>query len=809
MENQESSEKVAPHNKLYAAKENKGISFFPTKKRKIFVIMSLASILLAILISFVFFYFFYILKKDKDKDKENNSKNIIKATYQITSGEKIKLFNYKNIKNEDYTISLLDNNKKLRNLEGIISSEFMPDFNGYISVNIEFKKSLNTLECLFENITQLKKIDLTNFDMSDVTNIDSMFSGCTSLEDIILSGVDTRNLKSMNYLFKNCKNLKEVDMSSINSQKLDNMSSPFSGCENILSINLSSFVNVKDDILNGINTKVNIISNERIYNKLNKISLNSLNINIKIDIILNINSKFCEIGENEKCKTCSSLLQGNCLLCNEGYYLPIDSSNKKICSSCKKEHCKKCFGTSFLNLCQECEDGYILEKNICKHVSTNKDPEETEAVETEEIKTEEAEEDCIIGLEEKCLLCKNEKGKKNNCDKCNEGFYLPTDLQNNTKCETCKKIDNCISCSGSLNSPICNKCEIGYKLISNKCEEIVCDKGDNEKCLLCNTDKYKKDQCFLCNDGYFLPDNTLDRTKCSKCEIEGCKKCSGELGNQKCIECDNYPFYINGEIKSCNKCKIGSGENCLSCNKENKCETCNEGYRHMPDGSCQLIDNSFIAFYNATSTNIPTKIMCNYHTGFKLNDFIMYVDGKIVVPTIETFANSDLPFITYKFNTVGLHNVTVSFKITLRYCIRWMFGDCEDLVSVKFSKTFDTSHVTDIYNMFCCAHSLQWVDLSSFDTSNIVEMTDAFWYCDKLTSINLSNFNTSLVRRMEGMFDNCGNLNYIDLSSFNMSRVTDTQSLFRGVAKKGTIKISNLFGEYKNLIPKDWNIVIG
>lgn len=268
-------------------------------------------------------------------------------------------------------------------------------------------------------------------------------------------------------------------------------------------------------------------------------------------------------------------------------------------------------------------------------------------------------------------------------------------------------------------------------------------------------------------------------------------------------------MYEKDEIKSCHNCKIGEGENCLSCSKDkHKCGTCNEGYKLMPDGTCRLIDNSFMAVYNSTSNNSSTKIMCNYHLNLKLTDFIMYVDGKIAFPTIETFPNSTLPYITYKFSLVGLHNIKVSFKKILMNCIGWMFGMCKDLIYVKFSETFDSSHVTSIYNMFNCDYSLQWVDLSSFNTSRVTDMTDTFWSCSKLNSINLSNFNTSLVRRMEGIFDHCEKLNYIDLSNFNMSRVNNTKSLFYGTAKNGTIKISNLFGDYKKLIPKDWNIII-
>ena len=797
---QESFEKITLPNSIAITKENKEITFIKNKYRKIIIFLSLTILSLILLIWVLFFYLFNTNKKGELND--NNYNNIIKATYQTTSGEKIKLFNYNNIKNEDYKITLLEsnNNKNFRNLQNIIDFEFTPNVNEIISVNIQFKKSFNNFNSLFEDITQLKKIDLTNFDMANVTNMDSMFSGCTSLEEINLSGVDTRNVKSMNYLFKDCKKLKEVDMSSINSQNIENMTSLFSGCKNISRINISSFNNVEDDFLKGVNSKVDIISNEIIYNKLNQISLNNLNKNINIIIsnvngaISNIKSKTCEIGENEKCKACSSLFKGDCLLCNEGYFLPIDSPNKRKCSSCKKtENCKKCFGSSIFILCQECEEGYILENNICKKDSHDKKPEEN---------------DCIIGTEEKCLSCKKEKGKKNECSQCNEGFYLPIDSKDKTKCETCK-IDNCIACLGSLNSPICTRCKKGFKLFDNKCEEEkYCEIGENEKCRLCRTEKNRRDECLLCNNGYFIPDNALDRKKCQKCEMKDCKKCSGIVGNQKCIECENYPFYENGEIKSCNKCKIGEGEKCLSCNKDDhKCAACNEGYKLMPDGTCLLIDNSFTAIFNSTSNN-STKIMCNYHLNLQLTDFIMYVDGKIAFPTIETFPNSKLPFITYKFNSVGLHNVKVSFKKVLRNCIGWMFGWCADLIYVKFSKTFDSSHVTSIYNMFNCDYSLQWVDLSSFNTSRVTDMTDVFWSCTKITAINLSNFNTSLVRRMEGMFDHCAKLNYIDLSNFNMSIVNNTISLFSGVAKNGIIKISNLFGEYKNLIPKNWTIII-
>jgi len=180
-------------------------------------------------------------------------------------------------------------------LDSILDPKSKFDFSGDISVVIDFNNSLNTLESLFENTTQLKQINLTDLDMSEITNMDSMFSGCSSLEDIIFEGVDTRKVKSMNYLFKNCKNLKTIDMSPINSQNVDNMSAVFSGCENINSVNISTFPKIGENFLDGVNSEINIISNEKIYDNLNRMSLKSVSKSLRI---LSIFSFTCSVNSS-------------------------------------------------------------------------------------------------------------------------------------------------------------------------------------------------------------------------------------------------------------------------------------------------------------------------------------------------------------------------------------------------------------------------------------------------------------------------------------------------------------------------------
>ena len=74
--------------------------------------------------------------------------------------------------------------------------------------------------------------------------------------------------------------------------------------------------------------------------------------------------------------------------------------------------------------------------------------------------------------------------------------------------------------------------------------------------------------------------------------MDNCNKCQGIKNNDICIYC-NYGFYEkldeNNKIESCNKCKIGEGNKCLTCSEieNNKCASCNPTYL-LVNGECIL-----------------------------------------------------------------------------------------------------------------------------------------------------------------------------------------------------------------------------
>lgn len=92
---------------------------------------------------------------------------------------------------------------------------------------------------MFENCSKLTKIDLSNFETSNVDDMSKMFSGCTSLAGIPgYKNLDVSNVKYMDEMFQGCK-FSSIDLSSWDTYKVSSMACMFKNCTSITSINLT------------------------------------------------------------------------------------------------------------------------------------------------------------------------------------------------------------------------------------------------------------------------------------------------------------------------------------------------------------------------------------------------------------------------------------------------------------------------------------------------------------------------------------------------------------------------------------------
>ena len=72
------------------------------------------------------------------------------------------------------------------------------------NVTIIFNKTITSCEKMFEGLANIKEMDLSNFNTSEVNSMEYMFHICLNMEKIIFGNISTSKVQKMNHLFKNC-----------------------------------------------------------------------------------------------------------------------------------------------------------------------------------------------------------------------------------------------------------------------------------------------------------------------------------------------------------------------------------------------------------------------------------------------------------------------------------------------------------------------------------------------------------------------------------------------------------------------------
>ena len=106
-------------------------------------------------------------------------------------------------------------------------------------IRIKWKNQLISCENMFEELYNIKYINLKNFDSSQVKNMNLMFYRCSSLISLDLTNFDTSSVTSMFRMFQNC-GLEWLNLSHINTSKVENMESMFEA-SGLVSLDLSNF----------------------------------------------------------------------------------------------------------------------------------------------------------------------------------------------------------------------------------------------------------------------------------------------------------------------------------------------------------------------------------------------------------------------------------------------------------------------------------------------------------------------------------------------------------------------------------------
>lgn len=97
----------------------------------------------------------------------------------------------------------------------------------YTFVNVPVTNMDNfTTQCKDE----LKTLDLSNFDTSQVTSMNNMFFYCSALTSLDVSNFDTSKVTNMSRMFFHCPNLKSLDLTNFNTSNVTNIADMFYDC---------------------------------------------------------------------------------------------------------------------------------------------------------------------------------------------------------------------------------------------------------------------------------------------------------------------------------------------------------------------------------------------------------------------------------------------------------------------------------------------------------------------------------------------------------------------------------------------------
>ena len=92
----------------------------------------------------------------------------------------------------------------------------------------------------FFNDRVFKTVDLSGWDTSKVTSMESMFINCSNLTDLNLSSFNTSQVTDMSYMFYGCSSLTNLNLSSFDTSKVIDLSFMFTNNQSLVNITYSN-----------------------------------------------------------------------------------------------------------------------------------------------------------------------------------------------------------------------------------------------------------------------------------------------------------------------------------------------------------------------------------------------------------------------------------------------------------------------------------------------------------------------------------------------------------------------------------------
>ncbi|MBP3799372.1 MAG: BspA family leucine-rich repeat surface protein, partial [Bacilli bacterium] len=187
------------------------------------------------------------------------------------------------------------------------------------------------------------------------------------------------------------------------------------------------------------------------------------------------------------------------------------------------------------------------------------------------------------------------------------------------------------------------------------------------------------------------------------------------------------------------------------------------------------------ATWETSNTNITSIVRSNSLT-------IMPTDDNVV----STSSSNTPTYAWFDSNSGTLYYYTDAVNLYMNANAHAMFYNLKNTTSIDLSN-INTSKTVNMQSLFNSDSNLTGINVSNFDTSNVTNMQAMFKDCSSLSTLDISSFNTSNVTTMYYMFNNCSALTSLDLSGFDMSNVVANAHMISSMHALKQLKTPNTY----------------
>ncbi len=355
--------------KLIGNKKNKEVKNYHKIYRTIInYIKSIKDVILNVNIQLIIFFIIF-LPLSTSENIRKLSTNYYEVSFTVIGEGKQKLLGINNVPTEVYVNNIKQNSNSLNNIE-------LKDMMNDIIVRWESRPPCSKM---FKNCENIVKIDLSNFDTSEIEDMEGMFHGCTKLRSINFGNINTEKVKKMKNMFYDCISLETLDLSKFNTQVVNEMEGMFNNAKSLLSLDLSSFKTTSVYNMENLfyNCKSLIYLNLASFEEMNEVSIDNIFFNISSSLI------YC-IDSSKSPKIYNILYQKNMLnKCDNDCFTgktKLITEEKKCVDNCLSYNSK--YKYELNNVCYE-DDPFRPQDNDGNRIDPNENNDDEESQENQ------------------------------------------------------------------------------------------------------------------------------------------------------------------------------------------------------------------------------------------------------------------------------------------------------------------------------------------------------------------------------------------------------------------------------------------